>query len=165
MLKLGLESGDQDVLDQMNKGTDLELVSKTLKNLKAAGILSFVYLLFGTSFEDEAAARKTLDYVKVYQDHIDYLNLAVFNLPKFSEDAQGLITREFYHGDLSLYLNFDHPSGWDRRQVKGFLDKEFKKELGIGSRFRKNPAFFSSNHAMFFNDLEGSKLERNENES
>ncbi len=154
MLKLGLESGDQDVLDQMNKGTDLDLVSKTLVNLKNAGILTFVYLLFGTSFEDEAAARKTLEYVKVHRDNIDYLNLAVFNLPKFSEDAQGLETKEFYHGDLSLYLNFKHPKGWDRRYVKTFLDKEFKKELGVGSRFRKNPAFFSSNHAMFFNDLE-----------
>ena len=155
MLKLGLESGDQEVLDRMNKGTDLDLVSRTLKNLKDAGILTFVYLLFGTSFEDKAAARRTLAYVKVHQDEIDYLNLAVFNLPKFSEDAGGLSTREFYHGDLSLYLNFDHPRGWDRRQVKGFIDKEFKKELGIGSRFRKNPAFFSSNHAMFFNSLEG----------
>lgn len=154
MLKLGLESGDQDVLDQMNKGTDLSLVSLTLKNLRNAGILTFVYLLFGTSFEDRAAARKTLGYVKEHQHNIDYLNLAVFNLPKFSEDAENLVTQDFYHGDLSLYMNFEHPQGWDRREVKSFLDKEFKKELGIGSRFRKNPAFFSSNHAMFFNNLE-----------
>ena len=129
-------------------------MSKTLENLKQAGILTFVYLLFGTSFEDEAAARRTLAYIKAHQEHIDYMNLAVFNLPKFSEDARGLVTQEFYHGDLSLYLNFDHPKGWDRRRVKAFLDKEFKKELGVGSRFRKNPAFFSSNHAMFFNELE-----------
>ncbi|MCG8688814.1 MAG: radical SAM protein [Desulfobacterales bacterium] len=154
MLKLGLESGDQDVLDQMGKGTDLDLASKTLINLKQAGILTFVYLLFGTSFEDEPAAQRTLDYVKEHREYIDYLNLAVFNLPKFSEDAKGLTTREFYHGDLSLYLNFDHPHGWDRRHVKGFIDKQFKKQLGVGSRFRKNPAFFSSNHAMFFNHPE-----------
>lgn len=157
MLKLGLESGDQDVLDRMNKGTDLSMVSSTLNNLKQAGILTFVYLLFGTSFENRAAARQTLDYVKAHQEEIDYLNLAVFNLPKFSQDAGGLATREFYHGDLSLYLNFDHPEGWDRRHVKAFIDKEFKKELGVGSRFRKNPAFFSSNHAMFFNNLETDK--------
>ncbi len=151
MLKLGLESGDPEVLAQMNKGTDLEWVSQVLKNLNAAGILTFVYLLFGTSFEDEAAARRTLDYVKAHKAYIDYLNLSVFNLPKFSEDAGGLDTQEFYHGDLSLYLKFDHPKGWDRRRVKAFINKEFKKELGVGSRFRKNPAYFSSNHAMFFN--------------
>lgn len=148
MLKLGLESGDQDVLDQMNKGTDLGLVSQTLKNLHAAGILTYVYLLFGTRFEDEAAAHRTLDYIREHRAYIDYLNLAVFNLPRFSEDARGLETREFYHGDLSLYLNFDHPSGWERKKVKKFLDKTFKK--AVGASFRKNPAFFSSNHAMFF---------------
>ncbi|HRF90871.1 MAG TPA: radical SAM protein [Desulfobacter postgatei] len=154
MLKLGLESGDQKVLEDMGKGTDLELVSATLANLKAAGILTFVYLLFGTHYEDEAAAYRTLDYITTHKSDIDYLNLSVFNLPKFSEDAQGLLTQEFYHGDLSLYLNFEHPLGWTRRNVKSFIDKEFKKQLGVGSRFRKNPAFFSSNHAMFFNHIE-----------
>jgi len=157
MLKLGLESGDQNVLDQMNKGTDLVMVSTTLKNLKQAGILTYVYLLFGTSFEDETAARKTLDYIEGHKEDIDYLNLAVFNLPKFSEDADELDTYEFYHGDLSLYLNFVHPTGWERRNVKNFLNKVFKKQLAIGSEFRKNPAFFSSNHAMLFNCLEDVK--------
>ena len=157
MLKLGLESGDQKVLDKMNKGTNLAMVPEILKNLKKAGILTYVYLLFGTSFEDEPAARKTLEYIKVHKDYIDYLNLAVFNLPKFSEDAEGLDTSEFYHGDLSLYLNFVHPTGWERRKVKIFLDKEFKKQLAIGSEFRKNPAYFSSNHAMLFNGLEDKK--------
>ncbi len=149
MLKLGLESGDQHVLDLMNKGTRLDEASVILKNLKQAGILTFVYLLFGTSFEDEPAAHQTLEYIRAHTDYINYLNLAVFNLPKFSEDAQTLKTREFYHGDLSLYLNFTHPHGWDRRHVKQFLDRTFKRAVS-GSGIRKNPAFFSSNHAAFF---------------
>ncbi|HSL61209.1 MAG TPA: radical SAM protein [Desulfotignum sp.] len=151
MLKLGLESGDQSVLDQMNKGTDLVMVSRILENLHQAGIFTYVYLLFGTRFEDRQSALKTLTYVRGHQKYMDYLNLAVFNLPRYSEDATDLETQEFYNGDLSLYLNFTHPSGWDRRQIKRFLDKTFKKQVAIGSRLRKNPAFFSSNHAMFFN--------------
>ena len=150
MLKLGLESGDQDVLDQMKKGTDIAMVSVILENLHNAGILTFVYLLFGTSFENRAAAFKTLEYIKTYEKYIDYLNLAVFNLPRFSEDAGDLETKEFYNGDLSLYLNFVHPAEWDRRQIKQFLDKKFKKQVSYGSCIRKNPAFFSSNHAAFF---------------
>ncbi|MCP4673093.1 MAG: radical SAM protein, partial [Desulfobacula sp.] len=129
MLKLGLESGDQGVLDQMNKGTDLAKVSIILENLHNAGILTFVYLLFGTSFENQGAAFKTLEYVKIHEKYIDYLNLAVFNLPIFSEDSDNLQTQEFYHGDLSLYLNFKHPLGWDRKNVKQFLDKKFKKQI------------------------------------
>lgn len=151
MLKLGLESGDQNVLDQMNKGTDLNLVTLILKNLHEAGILTFVYLLFGTSYEDEPAAYQTLEYIKTHHRYIDYLNLAVFNLPKFSQDATALETSEFYHGDLSLYLNFTHPKEWERRNVKKFLDKPFKKMLSQ-TGIRKNPAFFSSNHAAFFKE-------------
>lgn len=154
MLKLGLESGDQGVLDQMNKGTNLGMVSIILKNLHQAGILTFVYLLFGTSFEDKTAAFKTLEYIKEHKQYIDYLNLAVFNLPKFSEDALDLDTQEFYHGDLSLYLNFEHPHGWDRYKVKQFLGRTFKKQILSDGEIRKNPAFFSSNHAVFFQNQE-----------
>jgi radical SAM superfamily enzyme YgiQ (UPF0313 family) len=48
MLKLGIESGDQGVLDQLNKGIDLLTVSAVLKSLKRAGIATYVYLLFRT---------------------------------------------------------------------------------------------------------------------
>ncbi|MCP4669716.1 MAG: radical SAM protein, partial [Desulfobacula sp.] len=132
---------------------DLAKVSIILENLHNAGILTFVYLLFGTSFENQGAAFKTLEYVKNHEKYIDYLNLAVFNLPIFSEDSDNLQTQEFYHGDLSLYLNFKHPLGWDRKNVKQFLDKKFKKQISQNSCIRKNPAFFSSNHAVFFKTL------------
>ncbi len=153
MLKLGLESGDQNVLDRMNKGTTLDRSSRILKNLHQAGIFTYVYLLFGTHFEDRSSALTTLAFTKAHHPWIDYLNLAVFNLPRFSEDAYHLETRDFYEGDLSLYSNFVHPSGWDRKQVKQFLDKTFKKQMATGSLIRKNPAFFSANHAMFFNPM------------
>ena len=88
------------VLEDMGKGTDLELASATLANLKAAGIFTLVYLLFGTHYEDEVAAHRTLDYINAHKSDIDYLNLSVFNLPKFSEDAKGLVTHKIFHGDL-----------------------------------------------------------------
>lgn len=149
MLNLGLESGDQTVLDEMNKGTDLGLAARALESLHQAGIKTYVYLLFGTAFEDEAAAFRTYEYVVKHQAVIDYLNLAVFNLPRFSGDARMLDTHEFYHGDLSLYMNFTHPKGWDRRKVKQFLDKRFKKEAAIAAIVRRNPPYFTSNHALF----------------
>ncbi len=149
LLKLGLESGDQLVLDKMEKGTDLTLVSKVLKNLKGAGIHTYIYLLFGTQFEDESAANRTLDYVKTHGENISFLNLAIFNLPRFSEDAKTLLTNPFSIGDLSLYLDFKHPLEWDRRKVRLFLEKKFKKELSIVKILKNDPPFFTSNHAMF----------------
>jgi radical SAM superfamily enzyme YgiQ (UPF0313 family) len=153
MLKLGLESGDPTVLARMNKGTDLAIASRILENLHKAGILTYVYLLFGTIYEDETAAFRTLDFVKAHEKFIDYLNLAIFNLPRFSEDAGEVETTQFYDGDLSLYMDFKHPLGWDRRKIKHFISRIFKKELTNGTNgghIQRTPAFFSSNHAAFF---------------
>ena len=150
MLKLGLESGDQNVLDNLQKGIDLEEASSALRNLKKAGIATYVYLLFGTPAEGIAEARRTLAFVVKHHDCIDFLNLAIFNMPIHGPEAQKMGTKTFYEGDLSLYMSFEHPKGWDRKRIRQFLDKEFKRHPAVASILRKDPAVFTSNHAPFF---------------
>ena len=150
ILQLGLESGDQDVLDSMQKGFDLRTASAALKTLKKAGIATYVYLIFGTPTETVAEARKTLDFAVQHSRQIDFLNLAIFNLPAYSPEARELDVSDFYEGDLSLYRNFFHPRGWKRSLVRQFLDREFKKHPAIASILREAPPVFTSNHAPFF---------------
>jgi radical SAM superfamily enzyme YgiQ (UPF0313 family) len=150
MLKLGLESGDQGVLDAMDKGTDLAIVSRVLHNLKAAGIATYVYLLFGTPPETLQEARRTLDFTVKHSEAITFLNLAIFNMPINSPDASGLAISDFYEGDLSLYTNFRHPQGFGRKEVRRFLDREFKRHPAIAPIIQRDPPFFTSNHAPFF---------------
>lgn len=150
MLKLGIESGDQKLLDQLNKGIELSAASSVLKNLKKAGIATFCYFLFGTPPENEESAAKTLDFVCQHHNCIDFLNLAIFNLPVRSIEAQRLATHDFYEGDLSLYRNFAHPLGWHRAAVRNFLEKIFKKHRAIAPIIKRTPEFFTSNHAPFF---------------
>jgi radical SAM superfamily enzyme YgiQ (UPF0313 family) len=149
MLKLGLESGDQTVLDRLNKGIDLETASGALDNLKAAGIETYVYVLFGTPAEDLRRARRTLDFLVRHSRSIDFLNLAIFNLPIHSPDARDLETDSFYEGDLSLYRQFRHPLGWDRPLVRQFLDQEVKRHPAVAAILRRDPPLFTSNHAPF----------------
>ncbi len=156
MLKLGLESGDQTVLDSLQKGTDLKEASSALKNLKKAGIATYVYLLFGTPMEGPIEARSTLEFVVKHHDGIGFLNLAIFNMPVYGPETRQMETKSFYEGDLSLYVNFDHPKGWSRPRIRQFLDKEFKRHPAIASILRRDPPVFTSNHAPFFvmdNDL------------
>ena len=150
MLKLGIESGDQRVLDGLQKGVDLGEASRALKNLKEAGIATYVYLLFGTPGEDLPEARKTLDFVTNHHDQIHFLNLALFNMPMADREVSPVESKGFYEGDLSLYVDFDHPKGWDRKKVRQFLDKEFKRHPVIASILRRTPPVFTSNHAPFF---------------
>ncbi|MBP7527879.1 MAG: radical SAM protein [Syntrophorhabdaceae bacterium] len=152
MLKLGVESGDQDVLDGMRKGIRVTQVADALKTLSQEGIATYIYLLFGTPWEDETSARKTLDFVVRYNTSIGFLNLAVFNLPHGSPDAGGLRARPFYGGDLSFYTDFVHPLGWDRRRVRRFLDREFARHPAIRKIINRQPPYFTSNHAPFFAD-------------
>ena len=150
MLKLGLESGDQEVLDQMNKGIRLETVTVILNNLKNVGIPTFVYLLFGTPYESENQAKHTKDFVIKHHETISYINPAIFNMPIESDDTQLYNTRPFSEGDLSLYVDFEHPTGWDRSKVRHFLDREFSREPAIAKILRRTPKTFTSNHAPFF---------------
>jgi radical SAM superfamily enzyme YgiQ (UPF0313 family) len=150
MLKLGLESGDQAVLDSLNKGIDLPVASAALESLKRAGIASYVYLLFGTPAEDLEAAERTLDFIVKHSDAIDFLNIAIFNMPAHGSDADKFETRSFYEGDLYLYREFVHPLGWDRSAVRQFLDKRFRRHPAVAAILRRDPPFFTSNHAPFF---------------
>jgi hypothetical protein len=150
MLKIGLESGDQGVLDGLDKGIDLGTASRVLTNLKEAGIATYVYLLFGTPAETEREARRTLEFTVRHGDAIGFLNLAIFNMPAGGEDAARYGTEPFYDGDLSLYTGFRHPHGWDRNRVRRFLQKEFTRDPVVASILRNDPPVFTSNHAPFF---------------
>jgi radical SAM superfamily enzyme YgiQ (UPF0313 family) len=150
MLKLGLESADQEVLDSMHKGHDVDVARLALTALKKAGIATYVYLLFGTPQETEAAARTTVQFLVNEGEHIDFLNLALFNLPIAAPEVRLLDTKPFYAGDLSLYTDFVHPRGWDRREVRQFLDREFKRHPVVQGILNRHPLFFTSNHAPFF---------------
>jgi hypothetical protein len=150
MLKLGIESGDQHVLDELDKGIELNMVSQALLTLRAAGIATYVYLLFGTPVETIREARNTLEFVRRHQSAITFLNLALFNMPVAGPDARRYATSDFYEGDLSLYTDFVHPQGWGRQEVRRFLDQEFKKCAPITAILRRDPPFFTSNHAPFF---------------
>jgi len=150
MLQIGIESGSQQVLDALRKGITLETASASLRSLREAGIAAYVYLLFGTPAETEEEARETLDFTVRHSEAIGFLNLAVFNLPVGSSLSAGLEVQPFYEGDLSLYGDFRHPRGWDRARIRRFLQTEFRRHRAIAPILKRDPPFFTSNHAAFF---------------
>ena len=152
MLKLGLESGDQGVLDAMDKGINLTLVARVLDALKQAGIATYVYLLFGTPTEALDEAGKTLAFIADHHKAVTFLNLAIFNMPVGSPEAGRLAIHNFYEGDLSLYCDFTHPRGWNRRQIRNFIDRKFKRHPAIQPIIQRDPPIFTSNHAPFFTE-------------
>jgi len=152
MLQIGLESGSQKVLDGFSKGIDLKIAQRSLENLKQAGIATYVYLLFGTPWETELDAEKTLDFTVKHSESITFLNLALFNLPASGPQTAVLDTTPLDEGDLSLYRRFTHPAGWHRQNIRRFLDNKFRRHKAIAAILRNDPPVFTSNHAPFFTE-------------
>jgi hypothetical protein len=150
MLQIGLESGSQKVLDGFCKGIDLKIAQQVLENLKYAGIAAYVYLLFGTPWEIESDAEKTLEFTVRNSEAISFLNLAIFNLPAFGSQTDVLDTTPLDTGDLFLYRRFEHPKGWDRRNIRRFLENRFRRHPAVSPIIRNDPPVFTSNHAPFF---------------
>ena len=150
MLQIGLESGSQKVLDGFCKGIDLKIAHKVLESLKHAGIAAYVYLLFGTPWETEPDAEKTLEFTVRNSDAITFLNLAIFNLPAFGPQTDGLDTMPLDTGDMFLYRRFEHPAGWHRQHIRRFLENKFRRHPAIAPIIRNDPPVFTSNHAPFF---------------
>lgn len=150
MLQLGLESGDQGVLDAMNKGFGLDLASSVLRTLHRAGIATYVYLLFGTPWETPASAQRTLEFCAKHHHEIDFINPAIFNMPVCDPASTEYKTGGLYNGDLSLYTDFIHPGRWGRREVRKFLQYKFQKHRAIAEILQGTPPFFNANHAPFF---------------
>lgn len=150
MLQLGLESGDDEVLAALHKGITTADSARALAALQGAGIGAYVYLLFGTPAETPEAARRTLTFAAKMHERIDFLNLAIFNMPVHAPEAAALGTGVFFEGDLALYTAFRHPRGWQRGTVRRFLDREFRRHPAIAPILRCDPPFFTSNHAPFF---------------
>ncbi len=81
----GVESGSQEILDRMNKGTVVDDMSMVLKEAKEAGIVNTVYIMFGFPGETEKDFLKTVDFLKKNEEFIDLVSTSVFGLQKGTE--------------------------------------------------------------------------------
>lgn len=78
MLRFGLESGSQRVLDLMNKGTDVSIAASILQKFHAAGILTHIYLMFGYLGETNADRAETLRFLERNRSYIDSYSVSIF---------------------------------------------------------------------------------------
>lgn len=154
MLQLGLESGSPKVLQRLNKGINLRQASEALAALAGAGIAVYLYVMFGTPGEDRGDARQTLRFVAEHAPHVGFLNTSLLNLPLSSPQEDDLARRPYPGApDLSLYEEFSHTDGWDRRAARQFLEREFARHPQVAPILRRTPAVFGANHAPFLGTM------------
>jgi radical SAM superfamily enzyme YgiQ (UPF0313 family) len=63
-IAFGIESGSQEILDLLNKGTTLERIRRTLEWCREVGIRSRGYLMIGVPGETHETIRATIEFIK-----------------------------------------------------------------------------------------------------
>lgn len=61
---LGIESGDQEMLDHMNKKVDIEQYRTGIHNLHKRGIFTFISLIVGFPGETEQSVQRTIEFLE-----------------------------------------------------------------------------------------------------
>lgn len=77
MMSLGIETGDPELLARHRQNADLEMLGRTLRDIKKAGIRTKGLLMMGLPGETEESIRRSMRYVLA-------LPLDDFNLTKFT---------------------------------------------------------------------------------
>lgn len=79
-LCFGLESANQEILNCMNKGIDLDIVQKTLKNCDNTSIAILLYIIIGFPSETNIQVEKPLRFLKKNRRYVDTYQLTYFIL-------------------------------------------------------------------------------------
>ncbi len=121
----GLESGNQRILDLMDKGTKVEDVSWVLKRAYAAGINNHAFMICGFPTETEQEFAQTIKFLEDHKDYIFAVHRGTFSLepesPIFGEQQRFGITRS--------WMIQDTPSGgrWGYECASGMTQQRAKE--------------------------------------
>jgi hypothetical protein len=119
VISWGMESGSQNVLDLMNKGTRAVFAQRVLRDSAAAGIWNHAFAMFGFPGETEENVEETLRFVEQTGEAMHSLAFGTFRLeqcsPLFDNAQQRGLT---LHSYPSTYIRPDYQ--YDENGVSGF---------------------------------------------
>lgn len=128
LLKLGLESGNQDTLDRINKGIKIEQIVKGCKLIKKYGLVVHLTMIVGYPWETRVDAMNTLKLAKklMISGDADVLQSTVVvpypGTPLYKE----ALDRGWFRFDPKIYERYDM-----RETVLKTVDMSNDEVLGI----------------------------------
>lgn len=119
MILFGLESASEAVIQYMTKGTELEPMSRILRESHAAGIWNHVFFFFGFPGETLKNAQETVNFLFNHQSLINSASLGTFLMER---DSPAHRTPGAYRvrriidepeKDLAIYFDYEVEEGLD----------------------------------------------------
>lgn len=88
LVSVGVESGNQEILDKAGKGTTLLQIKETFCILKEAGLQTFAYYLVGVPWETRETVEDTIRFaIELDSDYANFFAATPFPGTKFYEYA------------------------------------------------------------------------------
>ncbi len=127
MVLWGFESGNERIMDLINKGINVEKRYDILKASSDCGIWNFAYIFFGFPTETEKEATETINAMCAHKDIIHSYGRSVFTLGKHSklrDDAKkfGIVDIIEDNQELSTNLYYKSTSGMTDKEVDAMID-------------------------------------------
>jgi hypothetical protein len=124
MILFGLESASTPIMQAMVKGTELEHMSRILRESSAAGIWNHTFFFFGFPGETLDDAQQTVNFLYAHKPHIHSAALGTFLMERYSPahrfpELYG-VTRivEDPDKDLAIYFDYEVAQGMDDRMAE-----------------------------------------------
>jgi anaerobic magnesium-protoporphyrin IX monomethyl ester cyclase len=120
----GLESGNQRILDLMQKGTIVSNISKVLQNAHQAGIFNHAYIMIGFPTETREEFGETLQFLDRHKHVIFGVHRSIFHLEKGSpvfDDPQTYSIKKIQRRDGTLSpdrYHFECETGMNSEEIK-----------------------------------------------
>lgn len=138
LIKFGVESGSQLILDDVNKGFTVEDTIKTFEYLKDLKIDSVAHLIIGTSKETIATLNETIKFLEKIEPSYVSVNIA-FPYPgtEFEKQEPCKLSKSLLlHYSNKIHRNFHSRPTYIWRRIKSINSfGEFKRLFLSGLRF------------------------------
>jgi len=139
VLVFGLESGNQRVLDAMEKGVSIETMSESLKAMHRAGIFSICMYFTGFPTETRTEALETVQFIEKHREFVGAYAQGAFTLNSGSPVHQapekyGVVAIAAPEDDLATEMAYSAVSGLSQ-QAATEIAKAIGRQRGRDSKF------------------------------
>jgi radical SAM superfamily enzyme YgiQ (UPF0313 family) len=153
---IGIESGNQDILNLVNKGITLDKVRSAVKLIKKVGLQTTGFFILGLDGETEKTLQDTIDFAKELQ--LDFPKTGILvplpGTPVFQKwEAEGRIkSRNWSHYIFHPEQNvvYDHPNL--KFEVVSRYYNKFYRELYFNAGFIWRRFLYSLKNGKLFSD-------------
>lgn len=159
MLMFGLESGQQRLLDLMEKGTNCETISRILCDCSNSGIRTFAMFFVGFPTEGRDDAEGTIAFIGAHKDYITHIAFSNFILEKHSKVYAS--PEKFWispekssrDDDMKIFAAYNVAKGLTEKEAVSFVE-QIKERSEITSLI--STYFISRSHLVFLPHKEAS---------